>query len=349
MNLQERIDDGIKGKYSGLANGFDRLNNYLFGIQKGIKILIGGDSGTYKTTLVDFMVLHAIEDAKIKGIELDIVYNSWEIDEITKKMQWLSNIIFRKHGIIIPPEKIKGLGNNRLNIAEQELVNQEIPYIEKMFSKINWSFTPVNPTGMFHKIWNLYASKGKFEYEDYVNAEGEKKQKVKSYSSNNPNYQVLMCTDHNYYYRKERGYGTKEVMDKASEYIVELSNLFGLSTISLQQFNDGLSAIDRQKFKGVDLSPNKTDFKDSRNFYQDSDICLGILAPAKVDLNKCLGYNIDKFGKYFLMLKIMKNRLQEDGVAIGLLVNPKSGTFIELPKADEFIKNPKLYEKYLKT
>lgn len=36
MNLIDRIEDGLAGKYSGLNNGFDRINNYIFGIQKNI-------------------------------------------------------------------------------------------------------------------------------------------------------------------------------------------------------------------------------------------------------------------------------------------------------------------------
>ena len=342
MSLRDRIDSGLNGDYQGLWNGFHRLNDYLFNIQKGVKTLIGGDSGTYKTTLVDYMVQSAIEDAERKGIDLEIVYNSWEIDKISKQCNWLSNRIFTKYGITISPSKIKGLGDLRLNKDEQLLVNSELEYIEMIFDKIKFNFTPTNPTGMYYQMWKLGESKGKFEYEDYQDKDGNTKQKIKKYIPYNSKAITWMITDHNYYYRKERGFETKEVMDKASEYIVELSNTLGQTFTSIHQFNDGLSAIDRQKFKGVDLSPQKSDFKDTRNFYQDSDICLGILCPKKVDLQTSLGYDVNKLGKRFLHLKVMKNRLEEDGLAIGLFVDPKSGTFRELPKPTEI--NYKEYE-----
>lgn len=43
--LKQRIEEGVEGKYEGLSNGFDRLNNYIFGVQRKCKTLIGGNSG----------------------------------------------------------------------------------------------------------------------------------------------------------------------------------------------------------------------------------------------------------------------------------------------------------------
>ncbi len=57
MNLIDRIEDGLAGKYSGLNNGFDRINNYIFGIQKKTYYLIGGNSGVGKSTFLDFILL----------------------------------------------------------------------------------------------------------------------------------------------------------------------------------------------------------------------------------------------------------------------------------------------------
>jgi hypothetical protein len=61
----------------------------------------------------------------------------------------------------------------------------------------------------------------------------------------------------------------------------------------------------------------------------------------KMDMESCMGYNINKWGaEYnlrdsFRMLKIIKNRLSRDNIAIGLLFMPKGGSFKELPNADE--------------
>jgi replicative DNA helicase len=114
MSIEERINDGLSGKYKGLNNGFDRLNKLLFGIQRGTYYLIGGQSGTFKTTLTDYMVINAMEDAKKLGVPLNVYYYSFEIDKLTKQCNWLSVLVYQKYNIVVPPEKIKGLGDNRL-------------------------------------------------------------------------------------------------------------------------------------------------------------------------------------------------------------------------------------------
>ena len=94
--LRERVKAGLSGDYEGLNNGFNRINEYIFGTQKSTILLLGGESGTYKTTLVDFIVRNNMEDAEAKGIKLNVFYNSWEIDELTKKCNWLSSHIYVK-------------------------------------------------------------------------------------------------------------------------------------------------------------------------------------------------------------------------------------------------------------
>lgn len=96
-----------------------------------------------------------------------------------------------------------------------------------------------------------------------------------------------------------------------------------------------MSSVERMKFKGADLSPQQSDFKDSTNLYQDSDVVLGLMNPYKLDLDECLGYDITRLKGNMVMLKIIKNRLSRDNIAVGLLVNPKSGSFEELPPVNE--------------
>lgn len=148
MNLRQRINEGLEGKFKGLDNGFVDINKYIFGIQRGIYYLIGGASGTYKTTLLDYLIRNAIMAADAQSIECNVFYYSFEIDKITKMCNWISGIIYDNYGITIAPEKIKGLGNFRLTTEEQELVFQATDIVEKLFDKINFRFTPLNPTGM---------------------------------------------------------------------------------------------------------------------------------------------------------------------------------------------------------
>ncbi len=337
MNLKDRISDGLAGKYSGLNNGFNRLNEVVFGVQRRCYTLLGGNSGTFKTTLCDFIVLNAVEDALKKNIKLTVFYYSFEIDKITKQCNWLSQIISRKHNITIDPETIKGLGTKRLTSYEASLVEAEISYVEKLFNNINFRFTPTNPTGIYNELWKFGESQGTIEKESYSYVDSTGKDstghRITGYVPKDPEQYVLVVMDHMALMKKERGYQTKEVIDKYSEYCTELKNLFGMSFINIQQFNSAMSSVERQKFKGIDLSPQQSDFKDSTNPYADADVVFGIMCPHKLDLVTNLGYDILRLKDKMIHLKVIKNRLSKDNVAIGLFVDAKSGSFKELPVA----------------
>lgn len=339
MNLRERINKGIEGSFEGLDNGLERVNDYIFGVQRKTITLIGGQSGCFKTTMLDFIVQHAIQDAEAKGIKLNLFYNSFEIDKLSKQCNWLSVQIFSKYGVIIAPEVIKGLGKNRLTKEQGELVDSEIPIIEKMFNKINFRFKSENPTGLYFDTWKFFEKRGTFIYEDYTDSEGNIKQKINRFILSDPDEYNLMVTDHFYLLKTEKrsgqSYSTKQNIDKFSEYQVELKNLFGMSFINLQQFNQGLSSVERAKFKGLDLSPAQGDFRDTTNPYADSDICIGLMCPNKLDMDTCMGYDIKKLKDRMIMFKIIKNRLSRDNIAIGLAVSPKTGTFRELPQPNK--------------
>lgn len=329
--LKNRIQEGLDGKFEGLENGFKDLNDVLFGVQKKCYTLIGGLSGTYKTTLLDYIFLNALKDAEKKNIKIDVFYYSFEIDKLTKQCNWLSQLAYKKYKLVIPPEKIKGLGNNRLNSKEQSIVEGLIPEVEEMFNKINFIFDSVNPYGIYKEIFDYCISKGTAKYENYIDENGKTKQRITSFKWNEDRY-LLIGIDHLYLAKKEKGNNTKENMDKLSTNLVSLRNLFGVSPFVVQQFNQGLNAVDRAKFKGIDLSPQQTDFKDTTNPYQDCDIALGIINPFKLDMFEYNGYNIQKFRDRFISLKVIKNRLSKDNVAKGLLAKPEVGSFEELPK-----------------
>lgn len=351
-NMKERIISGLKGDYEGLDNGLDRINDYIFGIQRSCFMLIGGLSGSAKTTLLDYMLLNAIEDAKVKNITLNIIYYSWEIDETTKKANWLSILIYKKYGIIIPPEKIKGYGNFRLDEDEEQLVYSVLDELEEIFSKIKWIWESHNPTGMYRCWWDHMEPRGTFIKEDYIDEHNEKKKRIVRFVPNDPKEYNIVAGDHIALTKLERGYDLKQTIDKLSEYCVKCRNLFKMTFIWLQQFNDGLSSIERLKFKGADISPQQTDFKDSRSPYIDADIVLGLMNAYKMDMDTCLGYHIIggknySLGENFRMLKVLKNRLSRDNIAVGLLFLPKSGSFKELPKANELEKIKELLNKEL--
>jgi hypothetical protein len=331
MTLREQISKGLDGHFQGLANGFTRINELLFFIQRATYYLFGGLSGAAKTTLVDFMLHHAIDDADNQSIPLEVFYYSYEIPENRKKISWLSNHIYKKFGVSIHPKVIQGKGNFRMTIEEQELVDSEIEHIDEIFKRINFRFEPTNPTGIWKELWDYAEANGKFEYEKYTTHEGKEGKRIVRYTPNNPEAYVFIVIDHIYLAKLERGFTRKENIDKLSEYFIFFRNICGYTIFAVQQFNQGLNNVERAKFKDVDLSPNQGDFKDSTNPYQDCDVAIGVMNPFKMDFKEYMDYDLTKLGSSFRLFKIMKNREEEDNVCYGLYFKGSAGTFTELP------------------
>lgn len=186
------------------------------------------------------------------------------------------------------------------------------------------------------------APRGKFIKEPYIDEHGNPKERIVKFINNNPSEYNILIGDHLALLSIERGFTLKENLDKISEYSVRLRNLFGMTIIWLQQFNQGLNSVERAKFKGVDISPQQSDYKDSTNPYTDADIVLGIMNPYKMDMDECLTYNINKpnaiynLRDRFRLLKVVKNRLSRDNISIGLLFQAESGHFEELKLPKDF-------------
>lgn len=336
--FKQRIAQGLAGEYEGLANGFNRINDYIYNTQRSCYTLIGGLSGSSKTTLCDFIILNGIQDARAKGIPINVTYYSWEIDEVSKKANWLSILIYNKYGRVISPQLIKGMGKLRMNAEEQEIVQSELPELEDIFSKIKWHWTPMNPTGLYHEWWSTMKGKGKFVTEPYFDENGDPQERIISWTANNKEEYNIVVLDHASLLKFERGFTLKQNMDKMSEYIVACRNMFAMTFFVVQQFNQSLSNIERVKYRGVDLSPEQNDFRDSGNLYIDADIVLGLLNPYKMQLETSLTYNINVEGSpynlkgKYRLLKAIKNRLGADNISIGLYTKPEAGYFEELPK-----------------
>lgn len=344
-SLRNRIKDGKDGKYKGLDNGLGDINKYIYNTLRGVYTLIGGLSGAAKTTLMDFMLLSAIEDADKNKVKLVIYYYSFEIKEEIKKLNWLSVHIFKKYGVIIPPQVIGGLDGAKMTAREEEYVDAEIDYIESLFTRIHFRFEPTNPTGIYHELFEYAEANGRYIKEPYI-LQGEKKERIVRWIPNDPEAYTLVAIDHIALAKRERNYGLKENIDKLSEYFVWLRNICNMSFFVVQQFNQSLNSVDRMKFKGVDLSPQQNDFKDSNNTYADADIALGVMNPWKMDFKQYLGHDLTILKEKFRLVKVIKNRLGRDNVAFGYAFNAEAGKFKCLPPASD-IELFGGYDKYL--
>src|SRR5690606_16426413 len=90
------------------------------------------------------------------------------------------------------------------------------------------------------------------------------------YLENDPNLYTLVIVDHLALVPKERGFNTKENIDKLSEYTIILRNKCKFSFAYLAQANRNINDVERLKLEGNNLGLKMSDVKDSGNPVQDS-------------------------------------------------------------------------------
>ena len=109
--LKNEVQAGLDGRNNGIPMGFDRLNRFI-GIRKSMYFLVGGLTGSGKTSFIDdAFVLNPVDwylTQKDPQIKLKIIYRSMERSRTYKLAKWVSRKIFIDHGTTIPVTKLLG-------------------------------------------------------------------------------------------------------------------------------------------------------------------------------------------------------------------------------------------------
>lgn len=342
QQIQQIIDKGKEGRNKGLPHGFDRLVKYIPGIQQSTYYLCGAESGVGKSAFINnsfcFNPIDWYLSNKDKtDIKLKIHYYSFEIS----KEMMLSKAVCRKiwidYGILLDVNYILSRGKFKISQEHYELVSKTLDYFDEIEDILQISDLTTNPTGIFHKELKYAAENGKGINSEYYFTQEE-------YVPNNDNLYTLIILDHCSLIKKERGFSTKELIDKTSEYLIILRNKCKFTPIVIQQLNRSNSSADR--FKLDRIEPQLSDFKDTGNTIQDCNICISLFSPKRYELKTHRGYNIEKLDSRYVSMGILKNRDGESDKVIGLNFVGEVGFFQEMEKAKEFESNPLLYDKY---
>ncbi len=324
------IDRGINGLNVGLPFKYKNFSKYIPNIPKGRYILVGAETGVGKTSFVDDTYVYTplefiFSDKNILNYKLNILYFSYEISKKEKIAKAICRRLFKKYNIDISPNILLSRGDFKLEdyIKEKVLLEQE--YFDKIESCIKIFDIPENPTGIYKHV-KEYA---KEHYERIQHSEFNIE-----YIPKDPNLYTIIIIDHIGLVRKERGFNTKENIDKLSEYIIEFRNKYDFTTIVIQQFNRGLESTDRKKEEM--LYPQLSDFKDSSNSQADSNLILALFNPHKHKLTSLNGFPVnDK--EQIRGLFLLKNRDGESDKATVLDFKGSCGIFKEKQKTNEFL------------
>lgn len=327
--LKNEIQAGLDGRNAGIPMGFNRLNRYI-GIRKRIYTLVGGLTGSGKTSFVDdayvlnpFDWFISQDNPKIK---LKIIYRSMERSRTYKFAKWISRKIFYDYGIIIPVGKMLGW-TDKMTKDEHDIFLTYKEYMEKMEEVITIIDGPENPVGIAKELKEYALQNGKIEQLDAHN---------KIYIPNDENVITLVIIDHIGLLKTTKDLSTKkQVIDKMSDELRYARDFFGYSPVVVSQFNRDISNPIR--IKNGDVEPQLEDFKESSQTQDDADVILALFDPMRYKVADPSGYDLnklkDEFGaKYFRSVRLIKNSYGEDDIRIGLGFLGQVGMFKELPK-----------------
>jgi hypothetical protein len=327
--LKQEVQLGLDGRNSGIPMGFDRLNRYI-GIRKGIYFLVGGLTGSGKTSFIDdAYVLNPFDwfiSQKVPNVKLRIIYRSMERSRTYKLAKWVSRKIFLDHAITIPVGRLLGW-NEKMTPDEHDLFLMYEDYMNHMDDVITIIDGPENAVGIAKELKAHALKNGRIEQVDEFN---------KRYFPNNENEITIVVIDHIGLLKTTKDQPTKkEAIDKMSDELRYARDFYGYTPVVVSQFNRSISNIAR--LKNGDVEPQLEDFAESSSTQNDADVVLALFDPMRYKVADPSGYDLEKlkdqFGaKYFRSLRLIKNSYGEDDVRIGLGFMGQIGMFKELPK-----------------
>jgi hypothetical protein len=327
--LKQEVQLGLDGRNGGIPMGFDRLNRYI-GIRKSMYFLVGGLTGSGKTSFIDdAFVLNPFDwyiSQPNPGIKLRIIYRSMERTRVYKMAKWVSRKIFLDHGIIIPVTKLLGW-TDRMNHDEHDLFLMYEDYMGRMDEVITIIDGPENPVGIAKELKAHALQNGRIDQVDEYN---------KRYFPNNEREITLVIIDHIGLLKTTKDQPTKkQAIDKMSDELRYARDFYGYTPVVVSQFNRDISNPIR--IKNGDVEPQLEDFAESSQTQNDADVVLALFDPMRYKVADPSGYNLDKLkdeygGKYFRSLRLIKNSYGEDDVRIGLGFMGQIGMFKELPR-----------------
>lgn len=332
--LEKEVQMGLSGRNNGIPMGFKRLDRYI-GIRKSMYFLIGGNTGSGKTSFLDdAFVLNPFDwyiskENKTK-IKLKIIYRSMERNQTYKLAKWVTRKIFLDQGIIIPMTRLLGWYGEKLTKDEHDLFLTYKDYIGEMKEVVTIIDGPENPIGI---------SKGIVEHAKKNGITEEIDQYNKIYIPNNENEITIVVIDTMNLLKPTKDLNNKKVaIDKMSDELRHFRDFYGYTPVVVSQFNRDIANPFR--IKNGDVEPQLEDFKESGQTQDDADVVLALFDPIRYKVSDPSGYNLDKLkdehgAKYFRSLRLIKNTYGADDLRIGLSFLGELGIFRELPKVKD--------------
>lgn len=343
--IKENKQVRLEGGYNAIPwKNLPGLAKVVPGIQKGKYYLVTANSKVGKTQLGDYLFVYEpyefIKKYKPDNINLKIKYFSLEMSKERKIMSILSYKIFNDKGIIISPDEL-------LSVFEDKILDDKIEAIIEEYRDYFLEFETTveiidnirNPFGIFKYMSDYAETNGTWTYKtiDWINDKGEiEKRRVKDqYVENDPNSFTIVLIDNYNVLLPEKGQSLHEAISKfSSDYCLFMRDKYKFAVVGVQQ---QAAAQEKQEFTFsgntiVDkLRPSADGLGDSKLVGRDVNLMIGLFAPNRYKIPKYDGYDIERLGDHYRELMIILNRDGSGFCSDHLLFHGAVNYFKELP------------------
>ena len=326
------VDEGREGHNIGLSTGSAKLDLYADGYLPGVSFLIGGASGTGKTTFTLYRYVYCPLVAYLKGEcqERDPHWKMFSL-EMTRSQVYaklVSMYIFDNFGVELRFKQIFSRGKDCiLSDEEYELLTKCKDFIKILDERLSFFEGSLNEATYLKEMNEELEKWGTFEDGRYI--------------PNNPHMILGVVIDHMTLIKASNGRSKKEEIDAISRDSVQIRNNTKIvSPIMISQFNRNANGQERMK-QGLQ-DPSMEDYKDSGALLEDSQVAIGLFSPHKYKLSTYKKYNIKILEQCFIGVFILKSRFGSSDLMIPTGFYGDCSHYADLPKPENIFD----WEKY---
>ena len=326
------VDEGREGHNIGLSTGSAKLDLYADGYLPGVSFLIGGASGTGKTTFTLYRYVYCPLVAYLRGEcqERDPHWKMFSL-EMTRSQVYaklVSMYIFDNYGVELRFKQIFSRGKDCiLSDEEYELLTKCKDFIKILDERLSFFEGSLNEATYLKEMNEELEKWGTFEDGRYI--------------PDNPHMILGVVIDHMTLIKASNGRSKKEEIDAISRDSVQIRNNTKIvSPIMISQFNRNSNGQERMK-QGLQ-DPSIEDYKDSGSLVEDSMVVIGLFSPHKYKLSTYKKYNIKTLEQCFIGVFILKSRFGASDMMIPTGFYGDCSHYADLPKPENIYD----YEKY---
>lgn len=326
------VNEGRIGHNIGLSTGSKKLDMYADGYLPGTSYLIGGASGTGKSTFALWTYIYQPLNDYLKGENKQRdpywLLFSLEMTRAQVYAKLVSMYIFDNFGIELKFKKIFSRGKDCiLSDDEYTILEKSSEFIDILDERLTFYEGSLTESIYLKEVETFLKRFGNFEKDEYI--------------PNNPQQILGVLVDHFTLVKASMGRTKKDEIDAISRDSVMLRNKTKImSPIHIAQFNRDSNNQERMR-QGLQ-DPSQADYKDSGSLLEDAQIAIGLFSPHKYKLSTYKKYNIKILEQCFIGVFLLKSRFGGSDIMIPMNFLGDCSHYIELPKPDEIYD----YEKY---